>query len=70
MDVLKITSTFARGILNLCLSKIIQKKLGYMIDIEFNDLDIKITDGKVYVRANVYGETTIDEFEKIIKSTL
>ena len=36
-----------------------------MIDIEFNDLDIKITDGKVYVRANVYGETTIDEFEKI-----
>lgn len=70
MDMLKITSKFAKGVLNLCLSKMVQKKLGYKIDIQINDLDIKINDGKVHLTASVDAETTTDEFERICKSAL
>lgn len=70
MDVLKITSTFTKGVLNLCLSKMIQKKLGYAIDIRFNDLDIKVANGKVLLHANVDSEMTTEDFEKIVKSVI
>jgi hypothetical protein len=67
---LKISSKFMKGVLNLCLGKMIQKKIGYKIDIQINDLDIRINEGKVHLKASIDGETTTDELERFVKSAL
>lgn len=70
MDMLKISSKFMKGVLNLCLSKMIQKKLGYNIDILINDLNMEVRDGKVYLHVDANGEIKEEEFTKIMKSII
>lgn len=68
MDMLKISSAFMKGVLNLCLSKMIQKKLGYKIDILVNELEFTTVDGKVHLHMDVDGEMDNEEFRRIMKS--
>lgn len=70
MDMLKISSTFMKGILNKVLTKMIQKKLGYNIDILINDVNVEVTDGKVHLHLDVDGEMNKEEFNKIMKSII
>ena len=68
MDKLEIKSTFMRNMLNKMVSKMIQKKFGYKIDIDLNDLDVSVTNGKAYVHLDVDLEVDNNELTKIVKS--
>ena len=68
MDTLEIKSSFTRNLLTKLVSKIIQKKLGYKIDIQLNDLDVKIINGKAHLHTDIDVELNNDEFMKIMKS--
>ena len=70
MDVFKITSKVVRDVLNGFLTKIIKKKYGYDIDIQINDLDLRVVGGKVLLQLDANAEMTQDEFTKISKKLL
>lgn len=67
MDELKIKSGFMRGIVSKLIAKTLYKKLGYKIDIQVNDIDVTVTDGKAHVHLNVDGEIDNREFMKFTK---
>lgn len=69
MDEMKIslTTKFMRNIVSKLLSKLIFKKFGYKIDIQFNDLDLNFVDGETSISANVEVKLDSKEFTKIIK---
>lgn len=68
MDELKITSKFMRNLLTKAISKLIQKKFGYKVDIQLNDLNVIIVDGKAHLHTDVNLEIDNNEFLKIVKS--
>ena len=68
MGVIKIASTVVKDVLNMFLGKIIKRKLGYEIDIKFDDLTFDTVDGKVYLNAKVNAEMEQDEFTRMMKS--
>lgn len=68
MDELKIKSKFMRNLLTKVISKMIQKKCGYKIDIQLNDLDITVIDGKAHLHTDIDLEIDNNEFMKIVKS--
>ena len=70
MDVFKITSKVVRDVLNGFLTKIIKKKYGYDIDIQINDLDLRVVNGKVLLQLDANAEMSQDEFTKISKKLL
>lgn len=70
MDIFKITSKVVKDILNSFLTKIIKKKYGYDIDIQINDLDLRVVGGKVLLQLDANAEMTQDEFTKISKKLL
>lgn len=49
------------------LSKIIQKKTGYKIDIELNDLNVEVVDGKAHLHINADAEMDNNELIKVFK---
>ena len=65
---LKLSNKFMRGIVSKLISKTIQKKLGYKVDIQLNDLDISIIDGETKVLTNVELKMNSGEFMKALKS--
>lgn len=65
---LRLSTKWMRGIVTSLVSKAIEKKYGYNIDILLNEIDIKNEDGKIKIHANVDAEVSNDEFVKIIKS--
>lgn len=73
MDELKIkltTNKIAKGLLTTILNKIIHKKLGYDIDVQLNDVNVTVVDGKVHLHIDVDAETTKDEFMKIVNTIM
>ena len=70
MDMLKISSTFLKGILNKVLAKVIKKQLGYDVNILINDLNIEVNEGKVHLHLNVDGEMDKEEFSKLMKTII
>lgn len=65
---LNLSGNFMKGIITKVLAKMIQKKLGYKIDIELNSLDIKVVDGKARLHVDADAEMNNDDLFKIIKS--
>ena len=70
MDELKIAinSAFMKRIIKTVLSKVIEKKLGYKIDIQINEIKADVTGGVVKLRLDINGQTTTDELSKLLKS--
>lgn len=64
---MKLSTKFMKGIVSKLISMTIQKKTGYKVNIQLNDLDIKIIDGEAHIHADVDGTINKDEFMKIIK---
>ena len=64
----KLSTKFMRGIVAKLIAKAIQKKLGVKIDIQLNDLDISVIDGKTKIATNVEVELESKEFMKIMKA--
>ena len=70
MDELKIAinSAFMKRIVKTVLSKAIEKKLGYKIDIQINEIKADVTGGVVELHLDIDGQTTTDELSKLLKS--
>ena len=67
MDELKITSKFMRNVVSKIVSKMLYKKLGYKIDIKFEDINILSNEGKMNIRINANAEIDSAEFKKFLK---
>lgn len=65
---LRLSSKIMRGFVTNLISKALFKKLGYHVDIELTELEIKTEDGKVRLHVNANAEVRSDEFKEIIKS--
>ena len=70
MDELKIAinSEFMKRIIKTVLSKVIEKKLGYKIDIQINEIKADVTGGVVKLHLDMDGQMTTDELSKLLKS--
>ena len=70
MDELKIAinSAFMKRIIKTVLSKVIEKKLGYKIDIQINEIKADVSGGVVEFHLDIDGQTTADELSKLLKS--
>lgn len=70
MDVLKLrlSTKFMRGMVANLISKALNKKLGYNIDILLNEIEVKNEDGKILIHVNADAEVDNGEFVKILKS--
>ena len=70
MDELKIAinSAFMKRIIKTVLSKAIEKKLGYKIDIQINEIKADVTGGVVKLHLDMDGQITTDELSKLLKS--
>lgn len=69
MDKLELTLTtkFMRGLVAKLIKKAIYKKYGCKVDIQLNDLDIKIKDGDTTIQTNVEVKMNSDEFMQLMK---
>lgn len=69
MDKLELTLTtkFMRGLVAKLIKKAIYKKYGCKIDIQLNDLDIKIKDGDTTIQTNVEVKMNSEEFMQLMK---
>lgn len=70
MDELKIAinSAFMKRIIKTVLSKMIEKMLGYKIDILINEIKADMTGGVVRLHLDIDGQITTDELSKLLKS--
>ena len=70
MDELKIAinSAFMKRIIKTVLSKVIEKKLGYKIVIQINEIKADVTGGVVKLHLDMDGQMTTDELSKLLKS--
>lgn len=70
MDELNInlSSKLMRGIIKRLIAKNLEKKLGYKIDVQLNELKINVIDGMVQLHVDIDGEIEASEFMKIIKT--
>ena len=69
MDELKlnITTAFMKNLIAKMIAKMIQKKLGYSLDILLNQIEIKAADGKIRIHIDADAVTTNDDLLKMIK---
>lgn len=68
MDEMKIGSKFTTGIVSKLAALAIQKKFGYNIKLNLNEVDATVADGKTHVHLDVDAELEKDELMKILKS--
>lgn len=69
MDKLELTLTtkFMRGLVAKLIKKAIYKKYGCKVDIQLNDLDIKVKDGDTTIHTNVEVKMDSNEFMQLVK---
>lgn len=67
MDEVRIVSKFIRSVISKLLKMTLHKKLGYNIDIQLNEVNVTVTDGKTHVHLDVDAELDKDELMKILE---
>lgn len=65
---LKLSTKFMRNMVAKLISKAIYKKLGYKVDIQLNDLDIRMLDGDTNISASIEAKIDSKEFMKLMLS--
>ena len=68
MDEMKIVSKFTTNVISKLVKMVLQKKLGYDVDIQLNEIKTTITDGKTHVHLDVNAELEKEELLKILKN--
>lgn len=68
MDEVRIVSKFTRSVISKLLKIAVHKKLGYNIDIQLNEVNATVTDGKTHVHLDVDAELDKEELMKILKT--
>lgn len=64
---MKIKSAFTRGLISNQIRKILKKKTGYDIDIQLNDLEIVVVDGKAKAHLDADIEIGKEDLLKLLK---
>lgn len=62
-----LSNDFVGGAVAKLLSKFIQKKTGYKINIQLNDLNVEVVDGKAHLHVNADAEMDNNELIKVFK---
>lgn len=68
MDEVRIVSKFTRNVISKLLKVTLHKKLEYNIDIQLNEVNATVMDGKTHVHLDVDAELDKDELMKILKT--
>lgn len=68
MDEMNIVSKFMRSAISKIVKMVIHKNTGYLVDIQLNECNINVNDGKAHVHLNVDAELEKEELIKILKS--
>lgn len=70
MDELKmnLSSKFMRGIVTKIISKAVYKKTGYKVEIDLNNINVEVVNGKAYIHVDADAAIDNDELMKIVKS--
>lgn len=70
MDELKmnLSSKFMRGIVTKIISKAVYKKTGYKIEIDLNNINVEVVNGKAYIHVDADAAIDNDELMKIVKN--
>ena len=69
MDEMKIRTPFMKRLIAKIIKRVIDKKLGYQVDIQLNEISVTFDDEKATVHVNADAEMNKDELTKIIKKT-
>lgn len=64
---IKLRTKFMKKIVSKLLTKAIQAKLGYKINIQIKDLDAELNNGEITLNANLEAKMDEHEFIKILK---
>lgn len=70
MDILKIRTTFLKGIIGTIIEKQIAKKLGCHMNISLNDIDVSIDGDKVNIWVGAKVQANTKDVEKIFLGKL
>lgn len=62
-----LSNDFVGGAVAKLLSKFVQKKTGYKINIQLNDLNVEVVDGKAHLHVNADAEMDNNELIKVFK---
>lgn len=65
---LKLSTKFMRGIIAKLISKAIFKSFGFKPEIQLNEIDIELKEGKLHFHINVDGEMDEKSFVKIVQA--
>ena len=70
MDELKmnLSSKFMRGIVTKIISKAVYKKTGYKVEIDLNNINVEVVNGKAYIHVDADVAIDNDELMKIVKN--
>lgn len=68
MDEMNIVSKFTTVMISKIAKKALQKKLGYDVNIQLNEIKASIADGKTHVHVDVDAELSKEELLKILKN--
>lgn len=66
---LRLNTRLMKGIVTKLVSRMIFKKTGCKINIQFNKIEMETIDGKVYFHTDLNAECDNEEFVKILKLT-
>lgn len=69
MDEMKIrlSTKWMKDIITKLISKAIYNKLGYKIDIRINEIEVRTSDGRIQIHADVDAETDKQELTRLVK---
>jgi hypothetical protein len=70
MDELKmnLSSKFMRGIVTKIISKAVYKKTGYKVEIDLNNINVEVINGKAYIHVDADAAIDNEELMKIVKN--
>ncbi|MCI9004416.1 MAG: CTP synthase [Lachnospiraceae bacterium] len=68
MDEMRIVSKFTRNVISKILRMVLCKKTGYEIDIQLNDVQVTIVEGKTHIHLDMDAEIDKEELLKILKN--
>ena len=65
---INLRTKFMRKVVSKLISKAIESKAGYEVDIQFEELNANFDGGEITVKANLEAKLSKEEFMKILKS--
>lgn len=63
----KLNTKFVKGVVSKILAKIIYKQTGYKVNVQLNEIELKIVDGEAHLHVDVDAKLSNEELKKIIK---